>query len=39
MDRILKVVFFGLIIKPIVLIVLGLNVKGKQNLLSKALAL
>ncbi|MCM8527248.1 MAG: 1-acyl-sn-glycerol-3-phosphate acyltransferase [Lentisphaeraceae bacterium] len=32
MNRILKIIFFALIIKPLVLIVLGLNIRGKKNL-------
>ncbi|MCH9652451.1 MAG: 1-acyl-sn-glycerol-3-phosphate acyltransferase [Planctomycetes bacterium] len=32
MDRILKILFFALIVRPIVFVVLGLNVRGKPNL-------
>ncbi|PCJ29400.1 MAG: 1-acyl-sn-glycerol-3-phosphate acyltransferase [Gammaproteobacteria bacterium] len=32
MDRLLKILFFALFIKPIVLVILGLNIRGKQNL-------
>lgn len=32
MDRIIKVLFFALVVKPVVLIVLGLNLKGKDKL-------
>jgi 1-acyl-sn-glycerol-3-phosphate acyltransferase len=32
MSRILKLVFFGLIVKPLVFIGLGLNIRGKKNL-------
>jgi len=32
MARILKILFFALIVKPLVLIVLGLNVKNRRNL-------
>ncbi len=32
MNRLLKILFFGLIIKPIVLIVLGLNIRGRDKL-------
>jgi len=32
MSRVLKIIFFGLIVKPIVLIILGLNIRGKNNL-------
>lgn len=32
MDRIIKIVFFGLLIKPLVLIVLGLNLRGRDKL-------
>lgn len=32
MDRFLKILFFALVVKPVVLIVLGLNIRGRQNL-------
>jgi len=32
MNRILKIIFFGLIIKPIILIIIGLNIRGRNNL-------
>ena len=32
MNRLIKILFFGLLIKPIVLITLGLNVRGRRNL-------
>lgn len=32
MDRVLKILFFAIIVKPIVFVVLGLNLRGKQNL-------
>lgn len=32
MDRILKILFFALIVRPIVLVVLGLNLRGKAKL-------
>jgi len=32
LPRILKIIFFGLIIKPIVLIVLGLNIRNRDKL-------
>ncbi len=32
MERVLKILFFALIVRPIVIIVLGLNLRGKQNL-------
>ncbi|QDT96354.1 lysophospholipid acyltransferase family protein [Gimesia aquarii] len=32
MDRVLKILFFAVIVRPIVIIVLGLNLRGKQNL-------
>lgn len=32
MNRFLKIVFFALIVRPIVLVVLGLNVRGRDNL-------
>ncbi len=32
MNRIIKIIFFAFIIKPIVFIVLGLNIRGKNNL-------
>lgn len=32
MDRLLKILFFALIIKPIVFVVLGLNIRGRNNL-------
>ncbi|MFH1300861.1 MAG: lysophospholipid acyltransferase family protein [Planctomycetota bacterium] len=32
MDRLLKILFFAVIVRPIVFIVLGLNLRGKQNL-------
>ena len=32
MIRILKIIFFAIIIKPVVLIILGLNIRGKNNL-------
>lgn len=32
MDRILKILFFALVIKPIVLVVLGLNIRHRQKL-------
>lgn len=32
MERLLKIIFFGLLIKPIVLILLGLNVRGRDKL-------
>ncbi len=31
-SRILKILFFGLIVRPIVLLVLGLNIRNRQNL-------
>ncbi|MFT6985930.1 MAG: 1-acyl-sn-glycerol-3-phosphate acyltransferase [Psychromonas sp.] len=39
MDRILKVLFFGLFIKPIVFIVLGLNLRGRDKLPKKGPAI
>ncbi len=32
MDRVLKILFFAMIVRPIVFVVLGLNLRGKQNL-------
>ena len=32
MHRFIKVLFFGLIVKPIVFVVLGLNIRGRDNL-------
>lgn len=32
MQRVLKILFFGLLVKPVVFIVLGLNVKGREKL-------
>lgn len=32
MNRLLKIIFFGLIVKPIVFVVLGLNIRGRNNL-------
>ena len=32
MNRLIKIIFFGLIVKPIVFIVLGLNIRGRDNL-------
>lgn len=32
MNRLLKVLFFGLIVKPVVFVVLGLNLRGRNNL-------
>lgn len=32
MNRLLKIIFFALIVKPLVFIVLGLNIRGKNNL-------
>ena len=32
MNRLLKVLFFALIIKPLTLVLLGLNVRGRKNL-------
>ena len=32
MNRFIKIIFFGLIVKPIVFIVLGLNIRGRDNL-------
>jgi 1-acyl-sn-glycerol-3-phosphate acyltransferase len=32
MSRILKIIFFGLIVRPIVLLVLGLNIRNRQKL-------
>ncbi|MEQ9067352.1 MAG: 1-acyl-sn-glycerol-3-phosphate acyltransferase, partial [Gimesia chilikensis] len=32
MERVLKILFFALIVRPIVIIILGLNLRGKQNL-------
>ena len=32
MSRIIQIIFFMLIVKPIIFIVLGLNIKGKKNL-------
>lgn len=32
MDRLLKVLFFAIIVKPIVFIILGLNLRGRDNL-------
>lgn len=32
MDRVLKILFFAIIVRPIVFVVLGLNLRGKQNL-------
>lgn len=32
MNRILKIIFFAVIIKPVVFVVLGLNIRGKNNL-------
>ena len=39
MNRIFKILFFGLLIKPIVLIVLGLNLRGRENLPMKGPAI
>jgi len=39
MDRVLKILFFALIVRPIVFVVLGLNVRGKQNLPQKGPAM
>ena len=39
MDRLLKVIFFGLFIKPLVLIGLGLNIIGRRNLPMKGPAI
>ena len=35
MQRLAKVLFFGLLVKPLVLIVLGLNVRGRERLPSR----
>lgn len=32
MKRLLKIIFFGIIVKPIVFVVLGLNLRGRNNL-------
>ena len=32
MQRLIKILFFGLIVKPIVFVVLGLNIRGRGNL-------
>jgi 1-acyl-sn-glycerol-3-phosphate acyltransferase len=32
MHRLIKVLFFGLVVKPLVLIILGLNIKGREKL-------
>lgn len=32
MDKVLKILFFGLIVKPVVFFVLGLNLRGRDNL-------
>ena len=32
MDKILKILFFGLIVKPIAFIILGLNIRGREKL-------
>lgn len=32
MNKILKILFFGLIIKPLTLVILGLNIRGRKNL-------
>lgn len=32
MDRLLKVLFFAIIVKPVVFIILGLNLRGRNNL-------
>ncbi|QDT28951.1 2-acyl-glycerophospho-ethanolamine acyltransferase [Gimesia panareensis] len=32
MERVLKILFFALVVRPIVFVVLGLNLRGKQNL-------
>ncbi len=39
MNRIFKILFFGLLIKPIVLIVLGLNLRGREKLPMKGPAI
>lgn len=32
MDRLIKVLFFALLVKPVVLLLLGLNIRGRNNL-------
>ena len=32
MNKILKILFFGLIVKPLTLVILGLNIRGRKNL-------
>jgi 1-acyl-sn-glycerol-3-phosphate acyltransferase len=32
MDRLLKILFFALLIRPLVLVLLGLNIRGRKNL-------
>lgn len=32
MKKLIKILFFGLVVKPIVFVVLGLNIKGRNNL-------
>ncbi|MCM8538805.1 MAG: 1-acyl-sn-glycerol-3-phosphate acyltransferase, partial [Lentisphaeraceae bacterium] len=39
MNRLLKILFFALIIKPLTLIVLGLNIRGRKNLPKKGPAI
>ncbi len=38
-NRVLKVIFFALVVKPLVFIILGLNVRGKNNLPTKGPAI
>ncbi len=39
MNRVIKILFFAIIVKPIVFVVLGLNLRGKKNLPSKGPAI
>ncbi|MBU2967605.1 lysophospholipid acyltransferase family protein [Amphritea sp. 2_MG-2023] len=39
MDRLIKVLFFALLVKPVVLLLLGLNVRGRNNLPKKGPAI
>ncbi|GGK66034.1 lysophospholipid acyltransferase family protein [Amphritea balenae] len=39
MDRIIKLLFFALLVKPVVLLLLGLNIRGRNNLPKKGPAI
>jgi 1-acyl-sn-glycerol-3-phosphate acyltransferase len=39
MDRLIKVLFFALLVKPVVLLLLGLNIRGRNNLPKKGPAI